>query len=243
MQVSDARSPDVSEANLLLATLAADDFALLESHFQIEQLPHGAVLYRPGEKIKTMYFPRTCVLSVVNRIGRTGGVEVGTVGREGMVGVAAYLGDGALPSETICQVGGEALSLPANQLRELAERNSSVRQRMNDYVLAFLAQVSQTASCNRAHNIEQRAARWLLMTADRVGANEFGLTHQFLAFMLGVRRAGVTVALGLLQKEGLITYRRGAIAILDRHGLEATACECYGIIRDHYDRIPGSQVA
>jgi cAMP-binding proteins - catabolite gene activator and regulatory subunit of cAMP-dependent protein kinases len=148
-----------------------------------------------------MYFPRTCVLSVVNRIGQTGGVEVGTVGREGMVGVAAYLGDGALPSETICQVGGEVLSLPAKELRELAERNASVRERMNSYVLAFLAQVSQTASCNRAHNIEQRAARWLLMTADRVGANEFALTHQFLAFMLGVRRAGVTVALGCFRRK------------------------------------------
>jgi CRP-like cAMP-binding protein len=170
-------------------------------------------------------------------LGNGGGVEVGTVGREGMVGLAAFLGDGALPSETLAQVAGDCVSLPASVLREAAERHAGFRLRMNKYVLGFLAQVSQTASCNRAHTIEQRSARWLLMTADRVGAHDFNLTHQFLSFMLGVRRARVTVALGALQRKGLISYRRGAVRILDNAGLQKTSCECYAIIRDHYDRM------
>ena len=223
--------------NLLLSALEPDDLALISSRLETVSFEQGAVLYRPGEQIHLVYFPRNCVVSVVNRMENGGGVEVGTVGREGMVGLAAFLGNGNLPNETLVQVAGDADVLPAELLLEVTEAHPSFRHRLNKYVLAFLAQVSQTASCNRAHTIEQRSARWLLMTADRVGSNDFKLTHQFLSFMLGVRRAGVTVALGGLQKAGLISYRRGAVRILDRARLQRTSCECYEIISKHYDQM------
>jgi CRP-like cAMP-binding protein len=162
---------------------------------------------------------------------------VGTVGNEGMAGLAVFLDADATPNRTLVQVAGDMARLPVEKFRDLTEKSPLFRHFLNRYTLAFLAQVSQTATCNRAHTIEERCARWLLMTHDRVGVDSFNLTHEFLAFMLGVRRAGVTVAAGILQKAGLITYKRGNIKILDRKGLEDAGCDCYRIVSDEFERL------
>jgi CRP-like cAMP-binding protein len=164
-------------------------------------------------------------------------VEVGTVGHEGMVGIAEFLGGEPSGSETLVQIPGVALRLPSAALREGAETLPELRRLLGRYTQAYLIQVAQGAACNRLHNVEARCAKWLLMTHDRVGSDSFPLKQEFLALMLGVRRAGVTVAAGALQESGLIRYRRGGIRVLDRAGLEEASCECYRIVRRHFDQL------
>jgi CRP-like cAMP-binding protein len=167
-------------------------------------------------------------------------VEVGTVGREGLVGLVIVLGGAASPTVTLCQIPGTARRITAERLAEAVEARPALRRLLLRYAQGYLTQVAQGAACNRLHGIEARCARWLLMTHDRVGgADTFPLKQEFLAVMLGVRRAGVTVAAGALQDAGLIRYRRGSIRVLDRAGLEAASCECYGLVREQYARLLG----
>ena len=164
--------------------------------------------------------------------------SAGTIGNEGFAGLPAYLQADASETNTFCQVPGSVLRLPIDDLIEAAAQNQELRKMLGRYTQSYLTQVSQSAACNRVHDIEQRCARWLLMTHDRVdGADQFPLKQEFLAFMLGVRRAGVTLAAGRLQESGYIRYRRGVIRIVDRDGLESAACECYRIVRRHFDRL------
>lgn len=224
--------------NRLLAALAPDAAAWLEPHLAPVSLDVGQVLAEPGEPFTHVYFPETAIVSLVNRMADGAGVEVGTIGNEGMAGVAAFLEAEAAESQTFCQIPGAALRAPAAVVAEAAGAPPTFRRLLNRYTQAYLTQVAQGAACNRLHHLEARCARWLLMTHDRVGgADAFPLKQEFLALMLGVRRAGVTVAAGALQDAGLIRYRRGGIRVLDRAGLEAASCECYGIVRRAFDRL------
>ena len=223
--------------NSLLAALNAVGLSKAGDKLEVGEYGSGAILYEPYETAEYVYFPLSCVVSIVNTVEGGSTVEVGTVGNEGMAGIAVYLDSGITPNRTLVQVAGRMGRLPAEVLIAAAERSPAVRKILNRYTLAFLAQVSQTAACNRAHNIDERCARWLLMTHDRVHGDNFSLTHEFLAFMLGVRRAGVTVAAGILQKAGLISYKRGSITILDRRGLEKAACDCYRIVDKEFSNL------
>lgn len=191
----------------------------------------------PGQPYEYVWFPESCIISVVNDMRDGSTVETGTIGNEGVAGLAALMD--AVSSETrmFCQVPGRAQRAPATVVADLVERERELRRLVNRYAQAYLTQVAQGAACNRLHGIEQRCARWLLLTHDRVERDEFPLKQQFLAEMLGVRRAGVSVAASALQQAALIRYSRGTIQILDRPGLEAASCECYGVIREQFDRL------
>ena len=224
--------------NRLLRYLAATDFDGLSG--QLERVPVAVhdVLAKQNEAFTHAYFPESCVISLVNRMSDGSGVEVGTIGNEGMAGLPAYLEADASDSDTFCQIAGDAIRVPVPTLIAAAAANPGIRKLLNRYTQAYMSQLAQSAACNRLHDIEQRCARWLLMTHDRVeGADTFPLKHEFLALMLGVRRAGVTTAAGTLQDKGIIRYRRGVIRVLDREALIAASCECYGIVRRHFDRV------
>jgi CRP-like cAMP-binding protein len=191
-----------------------------------------------GQLIEEVYFPLNCVLSSVAEGASGEVVEVATIGREGMAGIAIYLGvDVTSTLETFTQVGGEALSMHAHQFRAHLAQEARLGQIMGCYTQALLTQISQASACNRMHPAQERCARWLLMTHDRVVRDEFELTHEFLAQMLGTRRATVSEVAAALQREGIIRYARGTMTIVDRQALEERSCECYRIIRDEYTRL------
>lgn len=226
--------------NRLLGSLDAVDLERISGQLEVDDYGSGHILYAPNRPAKYVYFPFSCVVSIVNTVAAGNSVEVGTVGNEGMAGIAEYLASEATPNRTLVQVPGQMARLRVDVFHALAESSPRFRLFLNKYTLAFLAQVSQTAACNGAHAIDERCARWLLMTHDRVDAESFSLTHEFLAYMLGVRRAGVTVAAGILQKAGLITYKRGNIKIVNRQGLEEASCDCYRIVREEFERLLGA---
>ena len=229
-------SPAIGD-NLLLSALNIAGMEKLSGELEVATYESGSILYEPHETAQYVYFPYSCVVSIVNTVDGGSTVEVGTVGNEGMAGIAVYLDSGVTPNRTLVQVAGEMARFPAASFKALTERSPLARNLLNRYTLAFLAQVSQTAACNRAHTIDERCARWLLMTHDRVSGDSFSLTHEFLAFMLGVRRAGVTIAAGILQKAGLISYKRGNIKIIDRQGLEEASCSCYAIVNAEFKKL------
>ena len=201
------------------------------------ELDLGQVIARSGEPFRHVYFPETAVFSIISRMD-DGAVEVGTVGNEGMAGVAVFLDTDACVNETVAQIPGTAGRIESARFRDGTATRPELRRLLHRYTEAYLTQVAQTAACNRLHGIEARCARWLLMTHDRVGeAERFPLTQEYLAIMLGVRRSGVSLAAGALRDAGLIQYSRGAIRVVDRAGLERSACACYGIVRRHFDRL------
>jgi CRP-like cAMP-binding protein len=222
--------------NRLLAALARADYAVLEPHLERVTLNVHDVLAEAGEAFTHVYFPESGAVSIVTYMSDGSGVEVGTMGNEGMAGLPAFLEADASESRTFCQVAGVALRLPAHELVLASAGRPNIRRLLNRYTQAYLSLVAQGAACNRLHTIEQRCARWLLMTHDRsAGSDVLYLKQEFLALMLGVRRIGVTIAAGALQEAGLIRYRRGNIRVTDREGLEGAACECYGVIRERFD--------
>lgn len=228
-----------SEPNRLLRALPPDEYAWLSQHLEPVTLELRDVLARANEPFRHVYFIETGMASVVNTVD-AGMVEVGTVGNEGMAGLSVFLGVGGTPSETFIQVPGTARRMAADAFAAGADERPGLRRILHRYTQAFLTQVSQTAACNRVHELQERCARWLLMTHDRAGgADTFPITHEFLSVMLGVRRAGVTVAAGTLQKAGLIRYSRGRVTVLDRRGLEDASCECHGIVYAQFERLFG----
>jgi CRP-like cAMP-binding protein len=220
--------------NRLLSALPAEEYARLGPHLEPVSLSLSQILFRPEEQLRHAYFPTNSVVSLLTDLEDGTGMEVGLVGKEGVVGVSAFLGGSETKLATV-QAGGEALRLRAETLREEFQRGGALQAALLRYAHALMVQISQSVVCNVRHGIEERLARWLLMYHDRLGADEFTLTHEFMANMLGVRRAGVSVAARKLQKLGFIRYQRGHIAILDRQGLEDFACECYPTVREKYD--------
>lgn len=225
------------ERNRLLRVLDPKEYAWLDEHLKPVVLETGEVIAEENEQFRYVHFIESAVVSIVNRVGG-GTVEVGTVGNEGMAGLAVFLDGGIAASRTFAQVPGDSKRMRADVFAAGIDKRPALRGLLNRYTQAFITQVSQTAACNRVHHVNERCARWLLMTHDRIdGGDTFPLTHQYLAFMLGARRAGVTVAAGALQKAGLIQYKRGRITVIDRAGLERASCDCYGIVRKHFDRL------
>ena len=223
------------ERNRLLAALPPADYDALAPDLEDVALAHKEVLAVRGQPLSYVYFPRGAVGSILVVMDDGQAVEGATIGDEGMLGLVAFLGDGISIDDAVCQVTGRAARITVRAFRAACDRSGWLREVLHRYTLALMGQMTRTAGCNRVHPVEERLARWLLMTHDRVGADEFELTHEFIAAMLGVRRPSVTVAAGLLQQAGLIDYRRGRMRILDRSQLEASACEDYRLTRDIYD--------
>jgi CRP-like cAMP-binding protein len=223
--------PRDAEANRLLAALAPEARDRLLRDATSEPLEAHQVLYTAGRDITHVYFPVSGMISLVVKMTDADDVEATTIGNEGLLGIAVILGVASTTMEALCQIAGRALRVPARAILEETRRTPRVNRLLLRYAEAMMVQLAQHAACNRTHSIEQRCARWLLMTRDRVASDEFPLTQQFLAQMLGVRRATVTTVAGALQKAGLIGYSRGRIRIVDERGLEGVACDCYDVVR------------
>ncbi|MBS1801665.1 MAG: Crp/Fnr family transcriptional regulator [Acidobacteria bacterium] len=226
--------------NRLLRSLSAEERVRLCSSIKRVTLALGQVVYECGERIDYVYFPTTCVVSLLytTRDGAT--AEIALTGNDGIIGVALFLGGGNIPHRAVAQIGGHALKMPARVLQEEFMRGGPLQHILLRYTQALITQISQTAVCNRLHPLEQRLCRWLLLCHDRLDGSEILMTQEFIANMLGGRRESVTVAAGRLQDAGLIHYSRGHIRVLDREGLETMACECYKIVSDELNRLVGA---
>jgi CRP-like cAMP-binding protein len=223
-------------ANRVLASVAPREYQRLLGQLEPTVLKFGEVLYEPGETIRFVYFPTDCLISLLTAVDKKRTLEVGMVGNEGMAGMPFILGVGISGVRALVQGAGSALRMASDHFMIEFDRNRSLQQALFRYTYALMAQISQTAACNRFHEGEARLARWLLMTRDRVGSDEFPLTHEFLAHMLGLRRVGVTQAATALRRRKLIAYQRGIIQIRDVKGLEAACCSCYQIVKAVYER-------
>lgn len=223
--------------NRILAALPPAEWERLRGAAERVPLALRQVVFEPHRTIEHVYFVESGVVSVLGLMEDGSAIETATVGNEGMVGVPVFLGAMQMAGQAFAQVPGEAWRLPAGALREEVRRGSALATLLGRYTQALFTLVAQSSACNRKHPVEQRCARWLLMTHDRVPGDSFELTQHFLSQMLGVRRATVSEAAGALQQRGLIDYTRGRITIVDRAGLEAAACVCYAIIRNEFARM------
>lgn len=217
--------------NSLLAVLPRKGYELLLPHLEQVTLDFGDVLYKPGEAFEHVYFPIDCLVSLLTEVEGHLALEVGMVGREGMLGIPLALGVRESPVRALVQGSGTALRMDAARFRREIGHNLPLQRAVLRYTHDLMIQVTQTAACNRFHDVEARLARWLLMTRDRIRSNDFRLTQDMLSRMLGVLRVAVTTAAGTLQERKLIRYSRGKIAILDGIALEAAACVCYQIVK------------
>jgi CRP-like cAMP-binding protein len=220
--------------------LPPDEYARVAPNLEAFKVETLQVLADVGEPLQHVYFPEAAIVSVARRMQDGSLIEAGTVGREGMAGLAVVLGESWSPAVLQGQVPGQCKRMRSGVLCDMLPDLAAFSLLLRRFTLTFLDQLGQSAACNAAHSVEQRCARWLLMTHDRVGSDEFELTHQVLAQMLAVRRASVSEVAGAFQKAGLIAYGRGRMVILQREGLEAAVCECYGILRSNSERILGS---
>ena len=223
--------------NRLLAALPDKTSAQMLANCESVDLVFADVLCLPGDRIQHVYFPTESFISLIAPVDGYAGLEVGMVGSEGMFGVSLMLGVDVSPLHALVQGAGQALRMNATRFRRQLASSRALRQGLNRYTYVLISQLAQTAACTRFHVVEARLARWLSMTRDRAGSDEFYLTQEFLSHMLGVRRVGVTKAASSLQKHKLISYSRGVISILDRNGLEAAACGCYLADKKTYDKI------
>lgn len=217
--------------NRLLAAVPRETHRHLAAGLEPAVLNFGEILYEPGDAIGHVYFPGDSLVSLLTLADGHLALEVGLIGREGMVGIPLILGHPVSPVRVLVQAGGTAMRMAAADFLREFRLSLPLQHALYRYTHALMAQISQTAACNRFHVVEKRLARWLLMTHDRVQSDQFRMTHEFIAHMLGVRRVGVTNAARRLQQRKLIDYRRGTIAVIDRQGLEAAACDCYQVQR------------
>jgi CRP-like cAMP-binding protein len=227
--------------NRLLAALDPEDFTPLEPDLEVVELSRGQVLYEPGDVIRHVYFPHEAIISLVNVMEDGGTTEIAVFGREGVVGLLSALVTREAFGRYIVQMSGTASRVPFERLNEVRNARPALRQLIMRYGEALLAQTFQTVSCNAVHVVEARCCRWILSMHDRADQATLPLTHEFLAEMLGVQRSSVSVVTRTLQTAGLVQQSRGGITVIDRAGLEETACECYGRIRRIYQRLlPGT---
>ncbi len=219
-------------ANQLLAALPAKELQGLRRHLEEVPLVFEEVIYKPNVLITDVYFPNSGIVSLLAGINERSTLEVGMVGKEGMVGLSVFMGVDSSINHAVVQGVGSAMKMKAMTLRRQCNKGGMLPRILKRYSHSLLTQITQAAVCNQFHSIDSRLSRWLLVTHDRMGADEFQLTQEFLSNMLGVRREAVSKAAGDLQKQGLISYQRGRLKVLDRQGLEAASCTCYGIIRE-----------
>ena len=223
--------------NLLLAELPDEEFARLEPFLEYFATLPGDVVASPGQTIDHAYFPLSGMVSVVALFAEGLGAEVATIGNEGMIGLPIFLGADSSPFHVMWQLEGETLRLPAAHLLPAIGEGTRLQRVLTTYSQAYFVHTAQNAACNGLHPVHRRAARWLLATQDRAQSDEFFLTQEFLAFMLGVTRQSVGISVGALQDEGMIYYHRGHMKILDRQRLEEASCECYAIVRREFERL------
>jgi len=228
-----------AEQNRLLAALPLEEYVRLLPRLTPVRLGLRQVLVEPDAPIRDVYFVREGVASMLAVEQEGGAVEVGTVGPDGLVGLPVLLGADAMPYRVFIQIEGHGWRLGADEFRALVDERPAVRRLLLRYAQYFTDQLSQSVACNRLHTLDERCARWLLMTHDRVDGDAFELTHEFLSYMLGVRRAGVSVAMGVLQGAGIVRYTRGRVEVLDRPRLEEASCGCYHITRTALARLLG----
>lgn len=236
----ESRVPSVEHVpmeNRLLASLPRKDRQQMLSGCEQVELVLGNILGEPGETIRHVYFPTDSFISLMTPIVGQGSLEVALIGSEGMYGIPLMLGVDISPLHAVVQGAGPAWRMDAERFHRELKHSVALRQELNLYIYVLMSQLAQTAACTRFHVVEERLARWLLMTRDRAHSEEFHITHEFLAHMLGVRRVGVTKAAGSLQKKKLISYSRGDIKIRDIAGLEAASCKCYRADKETYERI------
>jgi CRP-like cAMP-binding protein len=225
--------------NRLLNLLPTEDYERLRPHLQPVEFEQKHLLYEADQHIEYVHFLETGVASLVNTMKNGDAAEVGTIGNEGMVGLPVVFGDSQAPTSVYMQVAGRGLQMKAKTFWEEMQGSATLRTVMLHYAHAFFNQVAQSAACNTFHDLLRRCCRWLLMTHDRMQRDEFPLTQEFLAMMLGVQRPGVTLAAGELQRIGLIRYTRGHITILDHEALIKRSCECYAVSTREFDRLLG----
>ena len=228
--MSPSKNPPL--ANQLLGALPRKDYQALQRHLEEIPLVFEELLYRPNAIVSDVYFPNSGIVSLLAGINERTTLEVGLVGNEGMVGLGVFLGVNSSLNRAVVQGVGSAMKMKATVLRKECNKGGALARLLQRYSHSVLTQVTQSAVCNQFHSVEARLARWLLMTHDRMGDDEFQLKQEFLSNMLGVRREGVSKAAGKLQKLNLIRYSRGRLKVLDRAGLEATSCGCYEIIKN-----------
>lgn len=230
--------------NGILATLPRDDLERISRGSAIVSLNAGQSILEPFAPVTEVYFPLTGVISLLTVMPTERSIEMAAVGREGLVGLAAFLGTGSTAQRAIVQVPGYAARVAAEAFRAETARSRALVNAVLRYTQGLLHHVAQSAACNSLHSIERRCARWLLLCHDRVGGDTFPLTQEFLAQMLGARRPSVNIVAAAFQKRGLIRYSRGRVTLVDRAGLERVSCGCYRVIRDEYDRLfatPGAR--
>ena len=223
--------------NKLLAALPREEYKRLSPYLEPISLPFKKRIHEPNEPIDYVYFLNSGIASVLTVLRDGATVEVATIGNEGMVGTPVLLGTDRFPVEVIAQVPGDALRMRVDVFKKQVPPGSPLHNLLLRYTQALMNLLAQSVACNRLHSVEERCCRWLLLTCDRVESDEFPLTQEFLAQMLGVRRASVSVVAAILQKAGLIRYHRGRMKLLDRQGLEAGSCECYQIIKKEFNRL------
>jgi CRP-like cAMP-binding protein len=229
--------PANKRQNKLLAVLPEPERRRLFPHLEPDSMPLGKALYESGDRLEHVYFPTSAIVSLLYIMEDGASAEIAIVGNEGIVGVALFMGGETMPNRAVVQSAGHAYRLSGQLLKQEFSRGGVLQHLLLRYTLAMLTQMAQTAVCNRHHSVDQQLCRWLLLSLDRLPANELSMTQELIANMLGVRREGVTEAAGKLQNAGLIHYSRGRIIVLDRPGLEARVCECYQVVRREFDRL------
>lgn len=232
----------MATTNLLLARLPRDVYARIEPDLKMASFRAGHVLHHPGDKINHLYFPTTCMISVTVRVSGGQTIEVDTIGNREVVGINALMGNSETTiTEYIVQVAGDAVGIAASAIKKEFDRNTEMRNVMLKYAQAMIAEISQNVACNRIHNLDKRCARWLLEVRERIASDEIPLTQNFIAEMLGVRRAGVAEAIAKLKRKKVVGNDRGRIHITNVQGLEKASCECYRLVKKEYDRLLGTK--
>lgn len=230
-------TPQGPNQNHLLAALPTAEFERIAPYLERVAMPLGEVLYESSGQLLHAYFPTTAIVSMHYLMENGSSSEIAGVGNEGVLGISLFMGGNTTPNRAIVQTAGHGYQLKARFLLEEFKRGGVLQHLLLRYTQALMTQISQTAVCNRHHSLEQQLCRWLLLTLDRLPSNELTMTQELIASMLGVRREGITEAAGHLQQAGFIRYRRGHITVLDRTGLESLACECYGVVKNEFDRL------
>lgn len=223
--------------NRLLASLDTVELERLRPHLELVSLTLGQVIYEAGGHIKHVYFPIDSIISLLYLMENGATAEIGVTGNEGVIGIALFMGGDTMPNRAVVQSAGSAYRISAKIMQDEFMRGGQFQQVLLRYTQALITQISQTAVCNRLHTVEQQLCRWLLLSYDRLTSDKLVMAHNLIANMLGVRREGITKAAGHLQEQGIISYVRGTITLLDRAKLEETVCECYQVVKNEYDRL------
>jgi CRP-like cAMP-binding protein len=230
-------SPHSPQQNHLLAALPHAEFERMLPHLELVPMPLGEALYESGGRLQHVYFPTTSIVSLLYVMEDGASAEIAVVGNEGILGISLFMGGETTPSRAVTQSAGFGYRMKAQVLKTEFNRAGPVMHLLLRYTQALITQMAQTAVCNRHHSLEQQLCRWLLLSLDRLNSNQLNMTQELIANMLGVRREGVTEAAGKLQREGLISYSRGHITVLDRAKLEHSSCECYAVVKKEFDRL------